>query len=68
MERDILAEVNHPFIVKLHYGKSDWLNAADLNIALSKRTCPQYVTTQKKNVTESHVKRIVQNLFEEYSP
>ena len=22
MERDILAEVNHPFIVKLHYGKS----------------------------------------------
>lgn len=21
MERDILAEVNHPFIVKLHYGK-----------------------------------------------
>ena len=23
MERDILAEVNHPFIVKLHYGKSD---------------------------------------------
>lgn len=20
MERDILAEVNHPFIVKLHYG------------------------------------------------
>lgn len=23
MERDILAEVNHPFIVKLHYGESD---------------------------------------------
>lgn len=23
MERDILAEVNHPFIVKLHYGKSE---------------------------------------------
>lgn len=22
MERDILAEVNHPFIVKLHYGES----------------------------------------------
>ena len=22
MERDILAEVNHPFIVKLHYGMS----------------------------------------------
>ena len=21
MERDILAEVNHPFIVRLHYGK-----------------------------------------------
>jgi len=21
MERDILVEVNHPFIVKLHYGK-----------------------------------------------
>ena len=21
MERDILADVNHPFIVKLHYGK-----------------------------------------------
>lgn len=25
MERDILAEVNHPFIVKLHYGESDHL-------------------------------------------
>lgn len=25
MERDILAEVNHPFIVKLHYGKSGCL-------------------------------------------
>lgn len=23
MERDILAEVNHPFIVKLHYGESE---------------------------------------------
>lgn len=23
MERDILVEVNHPFIVKLHYGESD---------------------------------------------
>lgn len=23
MERDILVEVNHPFIVKLHYGKCD---------------------------------------------
>lgn len=22
MERDILVEVNHPFIVKLHYGES----------------------------------------------
>lgn len=22
MERDILADVNHPFVVKLHYGES----------------------------------------------
>lgn len=31
MERDILAEVNHPFIVKLHYGKSDcriWISVS----------------------------------------
>lgn len=26
MERDILADVNHPFIVKLHYGEYDILN------------------------------------------
>lgn len=25
MERDILAEVNHPFIVKLHYGEYELL-------------------------------------------
>ena len=24
MERDILADVNHPFIVKLHYGKLNY--------------------------------------------
>lgn len=24
MERDILADVNHPFVVKLHYGESAW--------------------------------------------
>lgn len=24
MERDILVEVNHPFIVKLHYGEWGW--------------------------------------------
>lgn len=31
MERDILAEVNHPFIVKLHYGKcSAWQAEEDL--------------------------------------
>lgn len=39
MERDILAEVNHPFIVKLHYGKSGCLyrihSGAGLNICLS---------------------------------
>ncbi|XP_029388743.1 ribosomal protein S6 kinase alpha-2 isoform X3 [Mus pahari] len=48
MERDILAEVNHPFIVKLHYGKCafqtegklylilDFLRGGDLFTRLSK--------------------------------
>lgn len=36
MERDILAEVNHPFIVKLHYGKwgdsrRSWEDQGDLS-------------------------------------
>lgn len=37
MERDILADVNHPFVVKLHYGESSQQTrgAAVLTVSLS---------------------------------
>jgi len=35
MERDILAEVNHPFIVKLHYGELFSQETVNTNINIS---------------------------------
>ena len=52
MERNILADVEHPFIVKLHYafqteGKLylilDFLRGGDLFTRLSKEVCNEYI-------------------------
>lgn len=45
MERDILADVNHPFVVKLHYGESSlpspaWEDGILTVIASNSRKCP----------------------------
>uniref|UniRef100_A0A8C5C000 Ribosomal protein S6 kinase n=1 Tax=Gadus morhua TaxID=8049 RepID=A0A8C5C000_GADMO len=62
MERDILVEVNHPFIVKLHYafqteGKLylilDFLRGGDLFTRLSKEAYFSIVFLQRKSIFES---------------
>lgn len=36
MERDILADVNHPFVVKLHYGESNLCVSKNIKITKTK--------------------------------
>lgn len=62
MERDILVEVNHPFIVKLHYGWYRSLCSAPLPSPASRHSCscslsllegPDYVLATWQNKKRS---------------
>lgn len=47
MERDILVEVNHPFIVKLHYGKKQERKSSDIYMLMYVGQC----TNQNRRTT-----------------
>ena len=66
MERNILADVEHPFIVKLHYafqteGKLylilDFLRGGDLFTRLSKEVCNEYIILYTRCIVVIEIRR-----------